>query len=129
MTYLTWTADNLLRHTGYVGLREDKPATEVRRETAGGSGQGPGGRTETSPWAGEHAYRGRVGKDRSACQGRHSIASTSPPLRDYLAVSRNRKSRFTPGRRLGERRQPIGHSQSLVLRAGESVKSVRRIGI
>ena len=30
--YLTWTADGLLRHTVYVGLREDKPAAEVRRE-------------------------------------------------------------------------------------------------
>ena len=26
ITYLTWTADNLLRHTVYVGLREDKPS-------------------------------------------------------------------------------------------------------
>jgi ATP-dependent DNA ligase len=34
MTYLTWTADNLLRHKVYVGLREDKPPTNVRRETA-----------------------------------------------------------------------------------------------
>jgi DNA ligase D-like protein (predicted ligase) len=34
ITYLTWTADNLLRHTVYVGLREDKPPTNVRRETA-----------------------------------------------------------------------------------------------
>jgi ATP dependent DNA ligase C terminal region len=25
ITYLTWTADALLRHTVYVGLREDKP--------------------------------------------------------------------------------------------------------
>jgi ATP-dependent DNA ligase len=33
ITYLTWTADNLLRHTVYVGLREDKPAKDVRRET------------------------------------------------------------------------------------------------
>jgi ATP-dependent DNA ligase len=32
ITYLTWTADNLLRHTVYVGLREDKPAMDVRRE-------------------------------------------------------------------------------------------------
>jgi len=32
ISYLTWTADNLLRHTVYVGLREDKPADEVRRE-------------------------------------------------------------------------------------------------
>ena len=32
ITYLTWTADNLLRETVYVGLREDKPAEEVGRE-------------------------------------------------------------------------------------------------
>jgi DNA ligase D-like protein (predicted ligase) len=36
ITYLTWTADNLLRHTVYVGLREDKPADQVRREDARG---------------------------------------------------------------------------------------------
>jgi bifunctional non-homologous end joining protein LigD len=34
ITYLTWTADDLLRHTVYVGLREDKPADQVRREAA-----------------------------------------------------------------------------------------------
>lgn len=34
ITYLTWTADNLLRHTVYVGLREDRSAEEVRREEA-----------------------------------------------------------------------------------------------
>ncbi len=33
ITYLTWTADGLLRHTVYVGLRADKPGREVRRET------------------------------------------------------------------------------------------------
>ena len=32
-TYLAWSADGLLRHTVFVGLREDKPAREVRRET------------------------------------------------------------------------------------------------
>jgi DNA ligase D-like protein (predicted ligase) len=31
ITYLTWTADYLLRQTVYVGLREDKPAEQVRR--------------------------------------------------------------------------------------------------
>lgn len=29
--YRAWTADNLLRHAAFKGLREDKPATEVRR--------------------------------------------------------------------------------------------------
>ena len=33
VTYLTWTTDNLLRHTVYVGLREDKPADQVPRES------------------------------------------------------------------------------------------------
>jgi DNA ligase D-like protein (predicted ligase) len=36
ITYLTWTADNLLRHTVYAGLREDRPAKQVRREYARG---------------------------------------------------------------------------------------------
>ena len=31
VTYLTWTLDNLLRQVVYVGLREDKPAGDVRR--------------------------------------------------------------------------------------------------
>jgi ATP-dependent DNA ligase len=35
ITYLTWTADGLLRYTVYVGLREDKPAEQVRREAGG----------------------------------------------------------------------------------------------
>jgi len=29
---LAWTEDNLLRQVVYEGLREDKPAREVRRE-------------------------------------------------------------------------------------------------
>jgi bifunctional non-homologous end joining protein LigD len=32
ITYLSWSDDGLLRHTVFLGLREDKPATEVRRE-------------------------------------------------------------------------------------------------
>jgi len=37
IAYLTWTADNLLRHTVYVGLREDKPAGH--RQVNGTSGE------------------------------------------------------------------------------------------
>jgi bifunctional non-homologous end joining protein LigD len=29
--FLTWTDDNLLRQVVYEGLREDKPAVDVRR--------------------------------------------------------------------------------------------------
>jgi ATP-dependent DNA ligase len=31
VTYLEWTADRLLRHAVYEGLRHDKAAREVRR--------------------------------------------------------------------------------------------------
>jgi bifunctional non-homologous end joining protein LigD len=34
-TYLSWSEDGLLRHTVFVGLREDKPASEVRRGQPG----------------------------------------------------------------------------------------------
>jgi bifunctional non-homologous end joining protein LigD len=30
--FVEWTADNHLRHSKFVGLREDKPARDVRRE-------------------------------------------------------------------------------------------------
>jgi ATP-dependent DNA ligase len=32
VTYLEWTNDGLLRQVVYQGLREDKPASEVRRD-------------------------------------------------------------------------------------------------
>jgi bifunctional non-homologous end joining protein LigD len=32
ITFLAWTGDNLLRQVVYEGLREDKPAREVRRD-------------------------------------------------------------------------------------------------
>ena len=32
ITYLTWSGDGLLRQTVFFGLREDKPAKDVRRE-------------------------------------------------------------------------------------------------
>jgi hypothetical protein len=34
ITFLGWTNEPLLRHTVFVGLRDDKPAREVRREAA-----------------------------------------------------------------------------------------------
>jgi bifunctional non-homologous end joining protein LigD len=34
--YLAWTEDNLLRQVVYEGLREDKPASEVRRSVPRG---------------------------------------------------------------------------------------------
>src|SRR6266481_4615470 len=41
VNFATWTADNLVRQSSFKGLREDKPAAEVRREE---SKVGPRGR-------------------------------------------------------------------------------------
>jgi bifunctional non-homologous end joining protein LigD len=35
VNFATWTSDNLVRQASFKGLREDKPAKEVRREEAG----------------------------------------------------------------------------------------------
>ncbi len=32
--FVEWTPDNHLRHSKFVGLREDKSAEQVRRETS-----------------------------------------------------------------------------------------------
>jgi bifunctional non-homologous end joining protein LigD len=32
VTFTTWTADHFLRHPSFEGLREDKPAKEVKLE-------------------------------------------------------------------------------------------------
>jgi bifunctional non-homologous end joining protein LigD len=32
MSFTTWTADHLLRHPSFEGLREDKPAKDVKLE-------------------------------------------------------------------------------------------------
>jgi bifunctional non-homologous end joining protein LigD len=50
--YLTWTEDNLLRQVVYEGLREDKPAADVRRAVLypkpAGSARRPAPRTKRS---------------------------------------------------------------------------------
>jgi bifunctional non-homologous end joining protein LigD len=42
VNFATWTADNLVRQASFRGLREDKPAGEVRREEPTAASQGRG---------------------------------------------------------------------------------------
>jgi bifunctional non-homologous end joining protein LigD len=34
IAFTTWTTDGVLRHPSFEGIREDKPAQDVRREKA-----------------------------------------------------------------------------------------------
>jgi DNA ligase D-like protein (predicted ligase) len=57
--FLTWTEDNLLRQVVYEGLREDKPAAEVRREHRQGRQPVKAARPEYGPPAETHPTRRR----------------------------------------------------------------------
>jgi bifunctional non-homologous end joining protein LigD len=55
--YTGWTADGILRHPTFQGLREDKSAREVVRPPAGASGPPPRARVELG-WDGSAAIAG-----------------------------------------------------------------------
>ena len=69
--FLTWTGDNLLRQVVYEGLREDKPAREVRREHR----RGPQPVKEAQPAHGPAETRPARGRPRPAGEGRRVTRS------------------------------------------------------
>jgi bifunctional non-homologous end joining protein LigD len=60
--FATWTSDNLVRQASFKGIREDKPATEVRKETA--SADTPP--NKTTPVASHHATKQLAARSSSA---------------------------------------------------------------
>jgi hypothetical protein len=89
--YLTWTDDNLLRQVVYEGLREDKPAAEVRRLVP---------HPKATPSIGQIASskeRGRV-----ATKALHQVAILRHPDPDMTPPLESRRffSRHAPARRL-----------------------------
>ena len=86
--FTEWTDDNKLRHPTYVGLRDDKVATDVRRER-----KAPAERT-----AARHRGTARVAPIRSAGRGPSaSKAGTRRSVKDAPAPARTRIRR-RPGR-------------------------------
>ena len=71
--YLAWTEDNLLRQVVYEGLREDKPAAEVRRSV-------PHPKPIASTLAARSTLRGPGDKRSHPLHGIHSLLILPPPV-------------------------------------------------
>jgi len=78
VNFATWTADNLVRQASFKGLREDKPAAEVRREEPK---VGPRGRSQQRA---SHATAVGVAakvSDKKAAKAPSKSATASAPVR------------------------------------------------
>ena len=77
VSFSTWTADNLVRQAAFKGLREDKPAREVRKEEAMETASQPasGDSVET---AAPHAKKSAVAKRTAPASDGDSAPSPAP---------------------------------------------------
>ena len=72
--FRAWTADGILRHASFRGLREDKPAGEIVRETATGGSAKPPQRSPVKLTHPDRLYWPDAGRDqgrprRLLCRG------------------------------------------------------------
>jgi bifunctional non-homologous end joining protein LigD len=72
VNFATWTADNLVRQASFKGLREDKPATEVRREEPK---VGPRGSRQRASHASAVGVAAKVASEKVKAPSKSAIAS------------------------------------------------------
>ena len=98
-----WTRDGRLRHPRYLGLREDKPAREVRRERPARRGRDPQGQaraTAVEPrqalLAGRGDHEGRPARLLPAGRARARAAPAQPAVHDAPLPRRHRRQGVLP---------------------------------
>lgn len=100
--FQNWTADGLLRHAAFRGIREDKPAAEVAREE---TGRAKAARAETAPRARARTPTKLTHPDRIYWS---DAGVTKQGLAEYYTLVWPRMATFVIGRPLALLRCPGG---------------------
>jgi bifunctional non-homologous end joining protein LigD len=81
VNFATWTADNLVRQASFKGIREDKPASEVRREEPSVVPRGRGAQHASHVASASVAAKVATEKTKAAAKSSPKSSAASAPVR------------------------------------------------